>query len=109
MTKLFVLTVYVPDTAAAQIRTVLAEAGAGALGEYWGCSFSLQGTGRFTPLDGANPAIGAIGAQEEVSEVRIEVVVSADNARAVVEQLLEAHPYEEPAYYVVPMLTLENL
>src|SRR6478609_5665411 len=67
------LTVYVPVADADRVRAVLAEVGAGRIGDYDNASFSTPGTGRFRPLAGANPAIGAVGRIEEVPEERIEV------------------------------------
>jgi len=39
-------------------------AGAGQIGEYSHCSWSVTGTGQFLPEDGAQPAIGSVGAVE---------------------------------------------
>ena len=44
------LVIYVPTDAAPAVRQAIGEAGAGRLGNYSHCSFSLDGTGRFTPL-----------------------------------------------------------
>ncbi|MFB9314011.1 Nif3-like dinuclear metal center hexameric protein [Nocardioides plantarum] len=95
------LTVYVPLDAAAVVRAALAEAGAGAIGDYDFASFSSRGQGRFRPLEGADPTIGTVGEIAEVDETRIEVVLPRDRRRAVVAALRAAHPYEEPAYDVV--------
>ncbi|WP_370248230.1 Nif3-like dinuclear metal center hexameric protein [Nocardioides sp.] len=98
-----VLVTYVPQDAAAVVRAALAEAGAGRLGDYDLASFSHEGTGRFRPLPGAQPAIGAVGVVEEVPETRIEVVLARRDRARVVAALLAAHPYEEPAYQVVEL------
>lgn len=103
------LIVYVPTTAAADVRLALTEAGAGKIGTYDSCSFSSAGTGRFRPLKGAHPTIGSIGELEEVEEERIEAMVDAPSEaalRAVVSAVRKAHPYEEPAIHVLPMLSL---
>ncbi|MGO1182273.1 MAG: hypothetical protein ACTHZ5_04010 [Micrococcaceae bacterium] len=107
--ELVVIVVYVPHDDADALRRALDEAGAGRIGDYRGCSWSTSGTGRFTPLEGAQPTIGAVGQPEEVAEDRVEVVAPRDRAREIVEQMLAAHPYEEPAYQVIPMLTLDQL
>jgi len=75
----------------------LASAGAGKLGNYDRCSFSIRGVGRFRPLDGSNPSIGTIGKDEVVEEERIETVVSEDLLKQVLEAVRTNHPYEEPA------------
>ena len=79
----------------------LAEAGAGALGDYDRCSFSVPGQGRFRPLEGARPAIGVAGRLEEVPEERVEVVLPRERRHQVLTAMLGAHPYEEPSYHVL--------
>ncbi len=74
------------------------KAGAGAIGDYVGCSFSSSGIGRFTPVEGANPFIGEVGKGEEVEEEKIEVVLPEPIRSKVLKAMLAAHPYEEPAY-----------
>jgi len=89
--------VFAPADAADAIRQSLAEAGAGEIGDYDGCSFTVSGTGRFRPREGASPAIGEVGAPEAVEEVRIEAVVPSWAVGAVRRSVAAAHPYEEPA------------
>lgn len=100
------LIVFVPVPDAEKVRAALAEAGAGRIGAYDSCSWSTQGEGAFRPLPGASPAIGEVGALERVDEVRVETVMP----RALREQVLAAmravHPYETPAYDVVPVADL---
>ncbi len=97
------LTTYVPAVDADGVRRALAEAGAGVIGDYDSASFSTPGEGRFRPLEGANPAIGEVGALEVVDEVRIECVLARASRPTVMAALLVAHPYEEPAYDVVEL------
>lgn len=97
------LTTYVPTDAAAIVRATLAEAGAGHVGDYDFASFSSPGTGRFRPLEGAEPMIGTVGEIQTVDEVRIEVVLPRPQRAHVVRAMLAAHPYEEPAYDVVEL------
>lgn len=95
---LYKLAVFCPIDHADELRAVLAQAGAGAIGDYNGCSFSSVGTGRFTPSEGADPFIGEIDKGEIVSEERIEVVLPGPLRNKVLKAMLAAHPYEEPAY-----------
>lgn len=97
------IVVFVPTASAAAMRSALAGAGAGAVGDYDACSFSTAGEGRFRPLAGADPSIGTIGSHETVDEVRIESVLPRARRTAVVAALLAAHPYEHPAYDVIEM------
>lgn len=96
------LVVFVPIDAAEAVRGAMASAGAGHLGNYDSCTFSLTGTGRFRPLEGAQPAIGQVGAVEAVEEVRIEALVARESTPAVIEAIRQAHPYEEVAHFVSP-------
>lgn len=95
---LYKLVVFSPVTHADDIRQALEKAGAGAIGDYVGCSFSSSGIGRFTPVEGAEPFIGEVGKGEEVKEERIEVVLPGPIRSKVLKVMLGAHPYEEPAY-----------
>ncbi|NYE38529.1 dinuclear metal center YbgI/SA1388 family protein [Nocardioides cavernae] len=95
--------VFVPVDAAQAVRDALHGAGAGRIGDYDSASWSTAGEGRFRPLEGASPAIGRVGDVEVVDEVRIEVVAPRARRTSVVRALLTAHPYEEPAFDVVPL------
>ncbi len=109
-TSLFSLIVYVPLSHADHVRSALAEAGAGKIGDYDSCSFSVRGTGRFRPLKGADPAIGTVGKMTEVEEERIEVVIPKDvDIAKVVEKLKAVHPYEEPAIQVIETIDYHDL
>lgn len=90
--------VYAPEEHAEQVRLALAAAGAGSIGDYAGCAWSVTGTGEFTPRSGARPAIGAVGEHEQVKERRLEMVVPVELIPAATAALRNAHPYEEPAF-----------
>ncbi|MGO4257468.1 Nif3-like dinuclear metal center hexameric protein [Marmoricola sp. RAF53] len=100
--------VFVPVADADRVRTAITGAGAGAIGDYDSASFSTPGEGRFRPLPGANPAIGAVGHLEVVEEVRVEAILDRRLREQVVAALVAAHPYEEPAYDVVPLASLPD-
>ncbi|WP_086313615.1 YbgI/family dinuclear metal center protein [Enterococcus sp. 7F3_DIV0205] len=103
------LAVFVPVDCAANMRQVLGQAGAGLQGDYSNTSYSLIGTGRFTPGAGANPTLGTIGKEEAVQEAKIEVIFPETIEAKVIQAMLEAHPYEEPAYdvYQIENITKE--
>jgi hypothetical protein len=103
MEKQYKLVVYVPLSHAEQVRHALGEAGAGVIGDYGHCTFSVRGVGRFLPMEGANPHIGEVGKLEAVEEERIETVCRAEVVEAVLEAVRAAHPYEEPAIDVYPI------
>jgi hypothetical protein len=68
MTKSYKIVVFAPETHADILREVMGKAGAGKIGNYEHCTFSIKGTGRFRPTVGANPAIGEVGSLEAVAE-----------------------------------------
>ena len=90
--------IFVPPENAEAVRAAVFAAGAGQIGAYSGCSWSVSGTGQFLPGDGASPAIGSVGAVEHVVEDRVEVIAPARARRAVLSAMRAAHPYEEPAF-----------
>lgn len=92
------LTVFVPPPAVDGLLTALAEAGAGAVGDYSECSFVVDGIGRFRPLSGANPAIGEVGVLSRIPEARVSMVLPRSRRSAVLAAMRAQHPYEEVAY-----------
>jgi dinuclear metal center YbgI/SA1388 family protein len=94
---------FVPHAHAESVRAAMTAAGAGQLGDYDSCTWSTTGEGRFRPLDGADPTIGSVGRLEVVPETRVEAVVARSRRAAVVRALLDAHPYEEPAFDVIEL------
>lgn len=92
------LVTYVPTAQADVVRSALFDAGAGRIGNYSECSFSLPGTGSFKPESGAQPTIGQTGLRHLESEERIELLYPDWLERAVLQALRSSHPYEEIAY-----------
>ena len=103
MQKRYKIVVYVPEDSAQKVREAMGDAGAGKIGNYSHCTFTLKGTGRFKPEEGANPTIGEAGKLEEVAEDRIETVCEGERLEAVLKAIREAHPYEEPETDVYPI------
>nr|WP_296771743.1 Nif3-like dinuclear metal center hexameric protein [Rhodococcus sp. (in: high G+C Gram-positive bacteria)] len=93
--------VLVPVTHTASVRDALFAGGAGAVGNYRDCSWTVAGHGQFRPVAGAEPALGEIDRLERVEEDRIEVVAPRSLRPQLLEHLRRAHPYEEPAFDVV--------
>ena len=94
------LTTFVPKAYATQVLEALYAAGAGEIGKYDRCSFSLTGEGTYRPSTGANAFRGEIGQDEHAEELRIEVLLPSFKSRFIIEVMQEAHPYEEVAYYL---------
>ena len=99
--------VFVPREALDLVREALFAAGAGRIGDYERCSWYAAGTGTFLPREGADPAIGEVGREERVPELRVETVVPVERAREIVCALVAAHPYEEVAYELYPLVDVE--
>lgn len=97
------LACFVPKGHSEAVRQAIAKAGAGRLGNYEACSFTSTGEGRFFPLEGANPYIGKVDALEIVEEECIEAILPQYALSKVLSAMVEAHPYEEPAYEVLPL------
>ena len=95
---------FVPIENADSVRQALGEAGAGKIGEYSYCSYSIIGKGRFLPSGRAHPHIGEPGKPELVTEERIEVVCDRNSAKAVIAAMKSAHPYEEVAFDIYPLI-----
>lgn len=100
--------VYVPTDSADAVRDGLFAAGAGSIGDYSHCSWTVAGTGQFLPHDGASPAVGRVGSVERVAEDRVEVVAPVGSRADVLAALRAAHPYEEPAFDLFAMAPLPS-
>lgn len=100
---------FCPLESADKIRNALGEAGAGKVGEYSYCSFSVSGEGRFTPSANANPTLGELNTPESVNEERIEVVCKRSDAKKVIDVLKSVHPYEEVAFDIYELIDEEDL
>lgn len=74
------------------------------IGNYRDCSFQGDGVGRFTPVAGARPFVGEVGVRHLEKESRLEFLLLKERLPAAVAALKGAHPYEEPAYDVYPVL-----
>ena len=95
---------FVPTEALEATRAAVFEAGAGRIGDYERCSWYTAGTGTFLGGVGTDPAVGESGVEEHVPELRVEAVLPEESLEDVVAALRAAHPYEEPAYDVYPLL-----
>ena len=89
---------YVPRKDAEALRTSLFAAGAGNIGKYSDCSFSVEGTGSYKAGEKANPVIGNIGQLHYEEEVQINVIYPKSKRTWLLKALFENHPYEEVAY-----------
>lgn len=100
------IVVFVPETHTDIIREAMGKAGAGKIGNYSHCTFSIKGIGRYRPEAGANPHIGEVGKFEEVVEERIETICPREKLEEVIKAIKEVHPYDEVA---LDVYSLENI
>ncbi len=107
--SLYKFVVFVPKSHANTIRKVLGDEGAGFIGNYSHCTYNVEGIGTFMPLEGTNPFIGEAYNLEEVEEIRIETVVKEADLKKIVNKVIAAHPYEEVAYDIYPLLNKGNI
>jgi dinuclear metal center YbgI/SA1388 family protein len=98
--------VFVPADNADAVREAMFAAGAGHIGDYSHCSWSVPGTGQFLPSEGASPTIGTVGSVERVPEDRVEMVAPARLRAHVLAALRTAHSYEEPAFDIFGLATV---
>lgn len=98
--KLFV---FVPVTHTEEVRRAVFTAGAGNIGNYSECSFSVEGAGTFKANEGANPFVGEVGSRHQEKEIKLEVIFPAWLENRIISAMIQAHPYEEVAYDLVSL------
>ena len=102
---MYKLCFYVPESHLEAVKLAVFAAGAGRIGEYDSCCWQVAGQGQFRPLEGSQPFLGRQGSVERVPEYRVELVCDGQHIKAAVAALLGAHPYEEPAWDVIALVT----
>lgn len=102
--KLNKLVVYVPFLQIEAVRNAMFEAGAGKIGNYENCSFSSEGQGTFKGGENTNPFVGSAGQLHTEAERKLEVIVPSHIVKQVVKSMIKAHPYEEVAYDIFPLV-----
>ena len=95
------LTTYVPKHDAEEIRSALHLAGAGKLGNYSHCSFSVTGQGRYQGNEKSTPRIGVKNELTTTEEEEIRVIVPRHVKNKVIGTLHDSHPYESVAYELI--------
>ena len=94
---------YVPADYAELVKKSMFSAGAGRFKGYGDCCWQTSGRGQFVPEKNSNAFLGTVGKVEMVEEVKLEIFCDADCVEDVIEALIQAHPYEVPAYGVFEM------
>lgn len=101
--KLVKIVTFVPTAHVQAVETAMWQAGAGKLGDYDCCSYRMAGEGHYRALENANPFAGEVGVAHVEAETRVEVIADKAHSDTVVNAMLTTHPYEEPAYDILPM------
>ncbi len=103
--KYYKIAVFVPEDQAEKVRAAMTREGAGFIGNYSDCTFNTEGMGTFLPREGTNPYLGRQGELARVREMKIETIVDEQRKKTVIDAMLKAHPYEEPAYDIYPLVS----
>lgn len=98
---------YAPIDYVERIKEAMFDAGGGVIGNYKRCAWQVQGVGQFEPIDGSDPFLGSLNNLERVDEYKVEMVVADDKIHNVLQAFKQAHPYEEPAYFIARMSSLD--
>jgi len=106
--KLLKLITYVPKLHAVSVRNAIFEAGAGNIGNYDSCSFAVEGFGTFKANDLAQPFVGDVNKLHIEPEIKLEVILPEYVKSQVINALFKSHPYEEPAYDLIPLQNTSN-
>ena len=100
------LIVNVPESNEDDLLKALHDAGAGILGNYENCSFSIEGKGTFKGNELSNPNIGDPEKKTSIVEKQIQLVFQKHHESRILKTLFKNHPYESVAYDI---LNLNNL
>lgn len=92
------LSFFVPIASADDVKAAIFNAGAGEIGNYSNCSFSVTGEGTFKANENATPFVGKANELHIETEQKVEVIYPAQAESRMINALLNAHPYEEVAY-----------
>jgi dinuclear metal center YbgI/SA1388 family protein len=101
--KKYKLVTFLPPEHLEVLRNAVCGAGAGVIGDYSNCTFSSSGTGTFMCSETTKHSRGEKGRLESVQESRFETVVDSKHVSKAIKAMLGAHPYEEPAYDLIPL------
>ncbi len=102
------INVYLPKSHIESVKQAMFDAGAGRIGNYDQCCWQTMGQGQFRPLAGSDAFIGQPDKLETIEEMKLEMVCDGEYIKAVLTAMLAAHPYEEVAHDVYPLLSVKD-
>ncbi len=103
---IYKLTTYVPTSQTEMLKEALFNAGAGSIGNYDECSFTLEGQGTFKGNEDSNPVLGKKHQRHTEPESQINITFEKHLQSKILKALFINHPYEEVAY---ELTALENV
>ena len=107
--KLFKIETYIPESHLEVVKTAMFTAGAGKVGNYECCAWQTEGRGQYRSMEGSLPFKGKSGHLEFVAEFKVEMVCVAKLVSGVIAAMKQAHPYEEVAYSVIEIVSVDQL
>ena len=108
MKEYYQISFYVPKKHCESVKQAMFDAGAGTLGNYQECAWQTLGQGQFKPLIGSDPFLGETDKLEIVEEYKVEMLCPEKSLKKVIQALKSRHPYEEPAFSVFAMVSIET-
>ena len=87
--RLLKLVTFIPESHLEKVRSALFEAGAGVIGNYDQCGFTVDGKGSFRAGENANPFVGEKGKIHFENEIRLETVLFSHLKANVIKALLD--------------------
>ena len=105
---MYKLSFYVPESHLEPVKNALFAKGAGHYNGYDQCCWQVRGEGQFRPLADSRPYSGKAGHLEKVDEYKVEMICTDAAIKEAVQTLLNVHPYEEPAYEICKILSVED-
>ena len=95
------LTTYVPEKNLEDLKNKLYISGAGTIGDYDECSFTVKGIGTFKGNSNSNPIIGKKGDSTKIEEVKVTFTFPTHREQEILQTLKINHPYDEYAYEII--------
>ena len=95
------LTTYIRSENLNTLKNELFKSGAGSIGNYDQCSFSVKGIGTFKGNDKSNPLIGIKVKHTKIEEVKVSFTFPAHKKQEILNILKLNHPYDEYTYEII--------
>ena len=106
---MYKLCFFVPESHLEMVKEALFDQGAGKIGDYDCCAWQVLGEGQYRPLQDSQPFLGEILKLTKMAEYKVEMVCDDQLIKPAIKTLLQTHPYQQPAYEVYQVITLDGL